>query len=159
MELHKQIKQLLSCRNIRSSLAAFAKVQSSLHRTLNSFSGCLVILLVCENDTIYGGESRSQLFSACVCATFFTRRRNVLFLFQSKFHVLGVHTRLFQSRSRYFTFAFSVFISLRLYTKRSETIFVYFLEIFVVATFHDLSIYFGFGLIREGLRTKSSDDK
>lgn len=108
-------------------------------------------------------ESRSQLFSDCVCATFFTRRRNVLFLFQSKFHVLGVHTRLFQSRSRYFTFAFSVFISLRLYTKRSETIFVYFLEICSSSqhfmTYQFISNVFGFGLICEGLRTKSSDDK
>lgn len=110
-----------------------------LHRTLNSFqvliTSCFVAFsLVCENvsresekrcwDSLRESLARSA-FLGCVCVTFllFSTPRSVwtvLFLFQLKFYILGEHTRLLNRGRDYFTFAFSVFISLRFVHKSSE---------------------------------------
>lgn len=142
MGCSKQIKQLSStCRNIdnvqaRQQMHLQKEVQSSLaasyiklFSSLDHFFARFARLRKCfpreREKWAWESVSRSVL---SVCVTFFfssTQRSiwNVLFLFQFKFYILGVHTRLFDRGRDFFTFAFSVFISLRFVHKREKKIF------------------------------------
>lgn len=113
-----------------------------VHRTLNSFSvSCFSS--VCENIFLKRAESRAQRSSSflCVCVTLCSAQ-NVLFLFQLKFHILGVHTS--PIASRFFTFAFSVSF-LFVCTQAKKDNFVYIFSVFgdfvPRVKLHDLSIW------------------
>lgn len=131
---HKQIKQLSStCRKNIESVpwpvqCIFAKkVHYSLAASYIKLFSCLdhfwLVSLVCEN-VFRESEQRWRERGLCLCnfVPSSTQRSiwNVLFLFQLKFYILGVHTRLFDRGRDFFTFAFSVFISLRLYTSERQ---------------------------------------